>query len=154
MIKGPRRKSIFEPKCSINYFKFNLMRILLLLAALLTGLVVKGQTKLQGTWLPVRQEMGGKVMQPTAYKGQKLIIQDSLYMVIAESVDKGVVKMNGNKLDIYGRDDVNKGKHFTAVYQLKDGELTICYNLAGSAYPEAFTTQGQPLYFLSVFKKE
>jgi uncharacterized protein (TIGR03067 family) len=130
------------------------MRILLLLAALLTGLVAKGQSKMQGTWLPVRQEMGGKALPPAVYKGQKLIMQDSLYTVIAESVDKGVVKTNGNQLDIYGRDGVNKGKHFTAIYQLKDGELSICYNLADSVYPDAFTTQGHPLYFLSVFKKE
>jgi uncharacterized protein (TIGR03067 family) len=130
------------------------MRMLLLIAALLTGVVVKGQTKFQGTWLPVRQEMGGKTLPPAAYKDQQLIMQDSLYTVIAESVDKGVVRMNGNKLDIYGRDGVNKGKHFTAIYQLKEGELTICYNLEGSVYPEAFTTQGHPLYFLSVFKKE
>ena len=68
------------------------MRILLLVAALLTGLIVEGQTKLQGTWLPVRQEMGGKILPPAAYQGQKLIMQDSLYRVIAESVDKGVVR--------------------------------------------------------------
>lgn len=130
------------------------MRIFLLLPLLLTGLLVKGQNSLQGTWLPVRQEIDGKTLPPEAYKGQKLIMQDSLYTVIAESVDKGVVKVNGDKLDIYGRDGVNKGKHFSAIYQFKDGELIICYNLAGSAYPELFSTAGQPLYFLAVFKKE
>lgn len=130
------------------------MRPLLLLLFVFTGLMARAQASFNGTWVPVRQEFGGKTLPPAAYQGQKLIMQDSLYTVVAESVDKGVAKMNGNKLDIYGREGVNKGKHFTAIYQLKDGELTICYNLAGTTYPEGFDTQGHSMFFLSVFKKE
>jgi hypothetical protein len=43
------------------------MRILLLLPFFFI------QTNFSGTWLPVRQEMGGKTLPPAAYKGQKLI---------------------------------------------------------------------------------
>ncbi|HEY8927562.1 MAG TPA: TIGR03067 domain-containing protein [Mucilaginibacter sp.] len=110
---------------------------------------------LNGTWLPYKQEMGGKQWPAAIVEKQKLIIADSAYTVIAESVDKGVVKYAGdNKMDIYGRDGVNKGRHFTAIYKLENGELWICYNLKGDSYPEAFETTGKPLYFLSVFKKE
>ena len=110
--------------------------------------------KLNGTWLPVQQEMGGAALPKTSFEKQKLIISDSIYTFIAESVDKGVVKYTDNKMDIYGKEGVNSGKHFTAIYKLENEQLTVCYNLAGNSYPETFTTTGKPLYFLSVFKKE
>jgi hypothetical protein len=72
---------------------------------------------------------------------------------MAESVDKGVVKYKEDKIDIYGKDGVNAGKHFTALFKLENGLLTICYNLKGDNYPESFDTKGKPLFFLSVFKK-
>lgn len=110
--------------------------------------------QLNGSWLPIKQEIGGKVLPAAVYQTQKLIIKDSLYTLVAESVDKGIVKLNGNKMDIYGKEGVNVGKHFTAIYKLENGELTVCYNLAGNAYPEAFETTGKMTFFLSVFKKE
>lgn len=109
--------------------------------------------KLNGTWIPVSQEMGGKQMPKAFYESQKLVINDSTYTLTAESVDKGVVKYNGNKMDIYGREGVNKGKHFTAIYKYENAQLTICYNLMGNSYPESFDTKGKPLYFLSIFKR-
>jgi hypothetical protein len=57
-------------------------------------------------------------------------------------------------MDIYGKEGVNAGKHFTAIYKIENGQLTICYNLSGDGYPEAFETNTKPTLFLSVFKKE
>ena len=57
-------------------------------------------------------------------------------------------------MDIYGKQGVNAGKHFTAIYKLENELLTICYNLRGDSYPAAFETKGKPTLFLSVFKKE
>ena len=130
------------------------MRFCFFAVLLSIGYFTRAQTRLDGTWLPVRQEMGGNVIPAVAFSGQKLIIGDTTYTVVAESVDKGIVRASGNQLDIYGRDGVNKGKHFTAIYKLENGELTICYNLAGSTYPQSFDTKGQPLFFLSVFKEQ
>ena len=111
--------------------------------------------KLNGTWVPVKQEMGGTALPKIVFEKQKLILSDSNYTVIAESVDKGVVRYNNNdKLDIFGKEGTNSGKHFTAIYKFENDQLTVCYNLSGDAYPESFETKGKPLYFLSVFKKE
>jgi uncharacterized protein (TIGR03067 family) len=107
-----------------------------------------------GTWIPIEQELKGKSLPPSVFENQKLIIADSTYTVIAESVDKGIVKYNDGKIDIYGKDGVNAGKHFTAIYKYESEQLTICYNLIGDSYPDAFETTGKPLLFLSVFKKE
>ncbi len=110
--------------------------------------------KLNGTWVPVTQEMGGTLLPKAAFENQKLIISDSTYTVIAESIDKGVVKYRDDKMDIYGKEGVNAGKHFTAIYKYENGQLTVCYNLLGDSYPEAFETKSKRLLFLSVFKKE
>jgi uncharacterized protein (TIGR03067 family) len=112
------------------------------------------QPAFSGTWIPVKQEIGGTILPDDAFKDQKLILRDSLYVVIAESSDKGIMRYNGEKMDIYGREGVNAGKHFTAVYKFENGLLTICYNLTGDSYPEAFDTKGRPNLFLSVFRKE
>ena len=109
---------------------------------------------LNGTWLPVKETLGDKELPTVLFEKQKLIITESNYTVYAESVDKGIVKYNGNKMDIYGKEGVNKGKHYTAIYKYENEQLTICYNLNGDNYPETFETKGKMLYFLSVFKKE
>jgi len=109
---------------------------------------------LSGTWVPVKQEIGGKAVPKEAFDGQKLIISDSSYTFTAESVDKGVVRYTDTKMDIYGKEGVNAGKHFTAIYKYENEELTVCYNLAGTGYPESFETKSSPMLFLCVFKKE
>ena len=111
--------------------------------------------KLNGTWIPVKQEIGGKELPKVVYEKQKLVIVDSNYILSAESVDKGVVKYgDGDKMDIYGKEGVNTGKHFTAIYKFENEQLTICYNLAGDSYPDGFETKSKPTLFLSVFTKQ
>jgi len=137
------------------------MRLIIFSSLLILGLHsvgIKNKTmfsgKLDGSWVPVKQEIGGTSLPKTAFESQKLIISDSNYTFTAESVDKGMVKYSDDKMDIYGREGVNAGKHFTALYKYEDEQLTICYNLAGDSYPETFDTKGKRSYFLSVFKKE
>ena len=109
---------------------------------------------LNGTWLPIAQEIGGTQLPVAAFEKQKLIITDSNYTEFAESIDKGIARYKDGKMDIYGKDGVNAGKHFTAIYIYQNKQLTICYNLMGNNYPEAFDTKGKPLYFLAIFKKK
>lgn len=111
------------------------------------------QNKFDGTWIPIKQEIGGTTLPSSAFEKQKLIIADSTYTFIAESVDKGVVKYQGDKMDIYGREGVNNGKHFTALYKYEKDELSICYNLTGDTYPGNFETKGKHNLFLCVFKR-
>ena len=108
---------------------------------------------LDGKWKPVYQELGGTKLPEETFKKQMLTISDSTYALVAESVDKGVLKYGNGKMDIFGRDGVNKGKHFMTIYKVEAERLTICYNLAGDSYPETFSTSGHLAYFLSVFVK-
>lgn len=81
-------------------------------------------------------------------------MNDSNYTFTAESVDKGVVRRNADEMDIYGKEGVNAGKHFTAIFKMENNELSICYNLAGNGYPTAFETKSSPVLFLCTFKKQ
>ncbi len=109
---------------------------------------------LNGVWIPIKQEMGGKELPSVAFATQRLIISDSNYTFSAESVDKGILRFTDNKIDIYGKEGVNTGKHFTTIYKYENELLTICYNLLGNSYPETFDTKTKPTLFLSVYKKE
>lgn len=110
---------------------------------------------LNGVWLPVKQEFGGKEFPLAIYKDYKLTISDTTYTYGKESAeDKGGLTLNKGKMDIYGREGINTGKHFTAIYKAENGLLTICYNLAGDSYPTDFETASKPTLFLSVYKKE
>lgn len=111
--------------------------------------------KLQGTWIPIKQEINGKDLPKAVFDKQQLILLDTTYTLIAESTDKGIVRYNSNNtMDVYGKEGVNSGKHFTALYSLHDNELRVCYNLKGDNYPQSFDTKGSPLLFLSVFIKQ
>ena len=118
------------------------------------NLIAKNSDKLDGAWNPVQQEIGGKLLPKTVFEKQKLVISDSSYTFTAESIDKGVLKYANGKMDIYGKEGVNAGKHFTAIYKLENGQLSICYNLAGDSYPDAFETKSKPVLFLSIFTKD
>jgi uncharacterized protein (TIGR03067 family) len=112
------------------------------------------QPSLNGTWIPVRQELGGEELTPAAFAGQKMILQDSNYTVMAENIDKGVVIYHGNQMDIISREGVNAGKQFKAIFKIEKDSMTVCYDLSGKEYPQQFSTKGNRLYFLSVFKRE
>lgn len=109
---------------------------------------------LNGVWTPIKQEIGGKELPLASFESQKLIISDSTYTFLAESVDKGIVKYKEGKMDIHGKEGVNSGKHFTAIYKIEKGQMTICYNLLGDSYPTEFATKSKSTLFLSVFNKE
>jgi len=127
---------------------------ILCLVCISTINVTAQSNKLNGSWKPVREEIGGSELPPVAFEKQKLIVSDSNYTFIAESIDKGVAIYKDGKMDIYGKDGVNNGKHFTAIYKFENELLLICYNLSGDKYPEAFETKSKPTYFLVTFKKE
>jgi uncharacterized protein (TIGR03067 family) len=106
-----------------------------------------------GNWAPVKEELGGSSLPPATFESQRLVLGDSAYTFTAESVDKGVVRTKDDKMDIYGREGTNAGKHFMAIFKFENGELTICYNLSGDSYPAAFDTKGKSTLLLVVFKK-
>lgn len=110
-------------------------------------------TTLNGTWVPIKQAIAGKELPLSYFQSQKLIIQDTSYSLSAESVDIGTLSYANGTMDIYGKEGINKGKHFTALYKLEANTLTIVYNLKGDSYPTDFETSSKATLFLSIFKR-
>lgn len=115
--------------------------------------MTKMLSTLNGTWLAIYQEFEGKEVPLSEFEGQQLILQENTYSVIGAKMDEGIIKANGQNLDIYGTDGANKGRHYTAIYKIENNQLTICYNLAGGVYPKEFKTEGSKQYFLSRFMR-
>lgn len=111
------------------------------------------QGQLNGTWIPLEEEIGGAQLPKEAFEGQKLVIKDEIYNMTAESADKGIITITEDKIDIEGRQGSNAGRQIKAIYKLENDLLTICYNLTGDSYPETFSTQGNPMFFLVTFEK-
>lgn len=111
-------------------------------------------TTLNGSWTPIKQEIGGKDLPGTYFQAQKLFIQDTTNTLTAESVDKGTLTYKNGQKDIYGKEGVNKGKHLSSLYKLDNNQLIIVYNLKGDSYPSDFETKSKRRLFLSVFKKD
>jgi uncharacterized protein (TIGR03067 family) len=136
------------------------MRLILFIALLAVSIGCSNSKKikataneLNGIWIPVQQEFGGKALPASLYEKQTLTIDNNKYSLVAESVDKGEVIYSNGKMDIYGKEGVNAGKHFMAIYKYENEQLAVCYNLSGDSYPVAFETKTKPMLFLSVFKK-
>ena len=108
---------------------------------------------LDGNWIPVKQEMGGKDLPAAYYQLQRLVIKDSTYMVSAESVDRGQLQYKDGLMDIYGKEGVNNGKHFKARYKMEQEQLFIVYDLTGKDYPAAFETASRPGLYMSVYRR-
>jgi uncharacterized protein (TIGR03067 family) len=142
----------------LNFKNQNLFWIAIFICLLFLSFSCKStknvaSTQLNGLWIPVQQEIGGKQLPQSIFEKQTLIIHDTTYTFTAESLDNGVLKYSNGKMDIYGKEGVNAGKHFTAIYKLENEQLTICYNLKGDSYPQAFETTSKPTLFISTFKK-
>jgi len=110
--------------------------------------------ELDGSWLPVKQEIRGQELPLESFLNQRLTIIDTSFLFIAEGADEGTIKYDGSKMDIHVESGVNAGKFFPAIFKLENSLLTICYNLAGNSYPKEFETLSNPNFFLVVFKRE
>lgn len=113
---------------------------------------VHDNLQLNGTWLPISQTIGGNSMPASMFDGHRLTIDNDSYTMQAESIDKGNITINKGKMDIYGKEGVNQGKHFMAIYKIEDDKLTVCYDLTGESYPTEFESASNPMFLLSVFK--
>lgn len=137
------------------------MKLLLILSlTLMQGLIDNpkqnqmNQMNLNGTWIPVKQEIGGQELPRAAFANQKLTLHNNSYIVSAEEIDKGEVIYDGNKMDIISHEGANAGKHLKAIFKIENGLMTVCYDLSGKNYPQEYSTKGEPLYFLAVFKRQ
>jgi len=113
---------------------------------------------IQGTWLPVKAEMGGAPMKEEVLKIITLKLDGGKYEVMAENVDKGTYLMDATAkpktIDITGTEGPNVGKKIPAIYELNGDTLRICYGLGGSSRPAEFKSLSGTQIFLVTYKRK
>ena len=120
----------------------------------------KDAKALEGTWLPVKAELGGQPMPDAVLKTISLTMDKGKYDVMADGrPDKGTYMLDETAMPkaitITGTEGPNHGKTFPAIYELKDGVLRICYDLSGKKRPTAFeSVVGTKLYLVTYRRKK
>ncbi len=137
----------------------------MLLFLLLVG-EVRGSEKMpadlavmQGTWTVKSAELSGKPFPLEMQKTISLRIEQDQYVVtINGKVDRGTVKLDPGKkpksMDLVGAEGPNTGKTIVTIYEIKEDELKVCYNLKGDVRPEAFKSNPGSLQFLVTYERK
>lgn len=119
----------------------------------------KAPKEVQGAWVAVKGELGGKPLPEAFFKVINLTIDGETYIVQAESPDKGDLKFGEvdslKSMDIIGKEGPNKGKTFLAIYKIQDENLVIVYDMEGKTRPTKFeTVKGKNQLMLTYKKKK
>lgn len=115
--------------------------------------------RLQGTWVPLKAELGGTAFPTKALEGLRLVIKDNTYRVTAgKETDEGVLELMPGKapkgMDVKGTKGPNKGKSFPAIYEVKGDTLRVCYDLDGKLRPKEFKTDKGKKHFLVTYERK
>jgi uncharacterized protein (TIGR03067 family) len=99
--------------------------------------------KLEGAWVPVAASVSGQELLVAELRVKYFVLDGHDYSIIDCSnqiVDCGEYLVNDSAnprtIDIVGRDGPNAGRSMLAIFELKDGQLTVCYDLDGDRRPE------------------
>jgi uncharacterized protein (TIGR03067 family) len=115
---------------------------------------------LQGTWIPVKAELGGQPMSEQLLSVIVLRLDKNEYEVtVAGDPDKGTWTLDSaarpKAMTITGVKGPNAGKTFPAIYELKGDTLRICYDLSGAKRPAEFKSiAGTKLYLVTYNRKK
>jgi uncharacterized protein (TIGR03067 family) len=132
----------------------------LLLVALVVGLLVgaadpqkdlgkKGATALEGTWVVVSITYDG---EEKAEKEQFIFQGKNLIVKTKEGDRKATFQIDAKgTLDLTSSEDGRKTRK--GIYQLKGGDLKLCYSLAGKDRPKDFTAEKDSGRSLIVLKR-
>jgi uncharacterized protein (TIGR03067 family) len=116
---------------------------------------------LQGSWTPVKAELGGQPMPPDVLKKITLTLTNQNYEVTitGEQSDFGTWSIDTSSkpkgITIVGTKGPNAGKTFPCIYEIKGNTLRICYDLSGAKQPTEFkTATGTKLYLVTYNRKK
>jgi uncharacterized protein (TIGR03067 family) len=138
------------------------MRTLLLactLALASTGVVADDKAEwkaLDGTWTVEKMLMNG-TDQTALLKDGSLVIDSGKYtFTVKGTADKGTIALNATKktMDITGSEGVNKGKTYLALYEVKEGVLTVAYGLDEKTRPAKLDSSKDSNIMLVTYKKK
>jgi uncharacterized protein (TIGR03067 family) len=141
----------------------NIFFIALLAAASLAALAADDSADikaLQGTWLPVKAELGGKPMSAEILKTIVLKLnKDNYETTVAGEPDNGTWTIDASTkpkgMTVNGVIGPNAGRTFPCIYEIEGDTLRICYDLSGARRPTEFKTEaGTKLYLVTYNRKK
>jgi uncharacterized protein (TIGR03067 family) len=110
---------------------------------------------IEGTWLAVSGELGGKAFPDALLRTLKLVVAGDAYTVtVGHAVDRGTLALDATpspkRLDVHGTEGPNRGKTLLAIYERSGDLLRICYDLTGRSRPTEFDTiEGAPTFLVT-----
>jgi uncharacterized protein (TIGR03067 family) len=114
---------------------------------------------IQGSWTPVKAELGGQPMADAVLKTISLKLTNGKYDVyVGGQPDNGTYTLDDTtkpkSITVTGTDGPNRGKTFPAIYELNGDTLRICYDLSGAKRPAEFKSlAGTKLYLVTYNRK-
>jgi uncharacterized protein (TIGR03067 family) len=111
--------------------------------------------KIQGSWVAVSGEMGGKKVSEERTKACSVTFQgDTVHLKgLVRGEGKGKFSLDPGKkpksIDIFIEDEEDTA----AIYELDGDMLKICINAGGRERPKKFTTSADDRFILIVFKR-
>jgi uncharacterized protein (TIGR03067 family) len=114
---------------------------------------------IQGTWIPVKAEMGGVPMGNDFLTNTVMNLDGGKYVVtVSGSPDKGEYTLDPaskpKTMDITGTQGPNTGRKLLCIYELDGNTLRICYGLGGSPRPTEFKSPSASKYFLVTYQRK
>jgi uncharacterized protein (TIGR03067 family) len=116
---------------------------------------------LQGSWIPVKAELGGQPLPGDVLKKITLTLTNQNYEVTitGEQSDSGIWSIDTSSkpkgMTIVGTKGPNAGKTFPCIYDIKGDTFRICYDLSGAKQPTEFkTATGTKLYLVTYNRKK
>jgi uncharacterized protein (TIGR03067 family) len=116
---------------------------------------------LQGSWAPVKAELGGQSLPADVLKKITLTLTNQNYEVTitGEQSDFGTWSIDTSTkpkgMTIVGTKGPNAGKTFPCIYDIKGNTFRICYDLSGAKRPTDFkTASGTKLYLVTYNRKK
>jgi uncharacterized protein (TIGR03067 family) len=116
---------------------------------------------LQGSWVPVKAELGAQPMPGEVLKKITLTLTNQNYEVTitGEQPDSGTWSIDTSSkpkgMTIVGTKGPNAGKTFPCIYDIKGNTFRVCYDLSGTKQPTEFkTATGTKLYLVTYDRKK
>ena len=135
-----------------------LLVIVLIAADATDDAAKKDLAKFQGNWQLISAERDGKKTPDEDAKKITLTIQGDKFVLRKDAVilSEGTMTLDPTKkpkeIDETITTGPNKGKVFSAIYEIDDDHHKICFAAAGKDRPTAFSSSGGQL--LQVWKRE
>ena len=115
---------------------------------------------IQGSWTPVKAELGGQPISDAILKTIRLKLTDGKYEVfVGMAPDKGTYVVDSSakpkSITVNGTEGPNQGRTFPSIYELEGDSLRICYDLSGKKRPTEFkSVPGTKLYLVTYARKK